>query len=153
MRRLNFLRSLVLSAVAASPFVATSAQAQWSNASVFTEDGVEIGVEPRIFALFAILNGAGYDKETVYGAPPLARPAFSEAREKLRQGLGRSTPKELVEIFQKYPATTEEYVAAILQLGPAPRFDDKAATSPLAKAIAAPLREWFNEEGGQSLMR
>ncbi len=134
--------------VAAAP-----AQAQWSAASVFTEDGVELGVEPRIFALYAILNSAGYDKESQFGPAPLEKPLYSKTREKTRQNLGRSTSKELIALFEKNPAPVQDYVAAVLELGPAPRFDDKAATSPLAKALAPALREWFNEEGGSALLR
>ena len=145
--RFTFVVGLVVAA-AAFP-----ARAQWSSASVFTEDGVELGVEPRIFALFAILNGAGYDHETIRGPLPLERPKFSATREKLRQNMGRSTSKELVALIDKHPAPVQDYVAAVLELGPAPRFDDKAATSPLAKALAVPLREWFNEEGGSALLR
>jgi hypothetical protein len=155
MRRL--LPALVLRAgvvaAAVSPFVASDAHAQWSSASVFTEDGVELGVEPRIFALFALMNSAGYDKESVFGPPPLERPAFEPTREKLRQNLGRSSLKEAADLFAKFPGSTVDYVNAVLELGPAPKFDDKAAKSPLAKALAGPLREWFNEEGGSSLLR
>lgn len=145
-------RLLGLFVVVAGAF-ASPASAQWSSASVFTEDGVELGVEPRIFSLYAVLNGAGYDKESQHGPAPLEKPLYSKTREKVRQNLGRSASKELVAIFEKNPAPIEAYVAAILELGPAPRFDDKAATSPLAKALAAPLREWFNEEGGSALLR
>jgi hypothetical protein len=139
--------------VVAATFAAAPASAQWSSASVFTEDGVELGVEPRIFSLFAILNSAGYDKESQFGPPPLETPLYSKTREKLRQNLGRSTSNDLIALFEKHPATVQEYVAAVLELGPAPRFDDKAATSPLAKALAEPVREWFNEEGGSALLR
>lgn len=143
---------LVLGVVVVGSYAAP-ASAQWSSASVFTEDGVELGVEPRIFALYAILNSAGYDKESQFGPAPLEKPLYSKTREKIRQNLGRSTSKELITLFEKNPAPVEAYVAAILELGPAPRFDDKAATSPLAKALAPPLREWFNEEGGSALLR
>jgi hypothetical protein len=155
MRRLlpaAFFR-LTVAAVAAVPFVAGAAQAQWSSASVFTEDGVELGVEPRIFALFALMNSVGYDKESLFGAGPLERPVYAAAREKLRQNLGRSSSKELADLFAKNPGTVQDYVDAVLQLGPAPKFDDKAATSPIARALAGPLREWFNEEGGSALLR
>jgi hypothetical protein len=137
---------LVLAAVA-------PARAQWSSASVFTEDGVELGVEPRLFALYAILNAAGYDVETIRGPLPLERPKYSVTREKLRQNVGRSTSPELLKLIEKNPVSVQEYAAAVLELGPAPRFDDKAATSPLAKALAVQLREWFNEEGGSALLR
>ncbi|MBM4279755.1 MAG: hypothetical protein FJ137_03070 [Deltaproteobacteria bacterium] len=144
-------RSLFLFAIVAA--ASTGARAQWSSASVFTEDGVELGVEPRIFALFALMNSVGYDKETVFGPGPLERPQYAAARDKLRQNLGRSSSKELAELFEKNPGSVQDYVDAVLQLGPAPRCDDKAATSPLAKALAGPLREWFNEEGGSALLR
>ena len=153
MRRLSSLRALVLSAAALASLFAGNAHAQWSSASVFTEDGVELGVEPRIFSLFALMNSAGYDKETMFGPPPLERPAFEPTREKLRQNLGRSSLQEAADLFGKFPGSTQDYVNAVLELGPAPKFDDKSATSPVAKALAGPLREWFNEEGGSSLLR
>jgi hypothetical protein len=149
----SLVRPLALLTVAVAPFFAGEARAQWSSASVFTEDGVELGVEPRIFSLFAILNSVGYDKETLFGPAPLEKPQYSAAREKLRSNLGRSSVKELGELFQKNPAPLAAYIQAVLELGPAPRFDDKAATSPLARALAGPLREWFNEEGGSALLR
>ena len=133
--------------------LAPGANAQWSSASVFTDDGVEIGVEPRVFAVFALLNGAGYDKETVFGPAPLERPGYSQTREKLRANVGRSSNKPIFDLIAANPGTVEQYIEAALQLGPAPRFDATAATSPLAKALAPALREWFNEEGGSSLVR
>ena len=128
-------------------------RAQWSSASVFTEDGVELGVEPRIFALYAILNGAGYDSESVHGPLPLQRPKYSAMREKLRQNIGRTTSPELIKLIATHPVSVQEYAAAVLELGPAPRFDDKGAVSPLAKQLAVHLREWFNEEGGSAQLR
>ncbi len=133
---------------------ATPASAQLSSSSVFTDDGVEIGVEPRVFSLFALLNDAGYDNESVLGSEPLLRPKFSTVREKLRANQGRSgSNKGIIETVEKYPGSVDVYVAAVLELGPAPRFDDKAAKSPIAKALAPFIREWFNEEGGSSHMR
>jgi hypothetical protein len=154
MRRFQFRSSLRCTLVAAGLTLLASggANAQWSNASVFTEDGVELGVEPRIFALFALMNSVGYDKETVLGPQPLERPLFSAAREKLRQNLGRSTSKDLAELFRT-PGSVKTYVDAVLELGPAPRFTVSETASPLARSLAGPLREWFNEEGGAALLR
>lgn len=132
---------------------ALPAAAQWSSASVFTDDGVEIGIEPRVFGVFALLNEAGYDKESAFGAAPLERPLYSAIREKLRTNMSRNANKAFADVVAKYPGSVDSYIDAALQLGPAPRFDDKAATSPLAKAMAPLLREWFNEEGGGALLR
>jgi hypothetical protein len=134
-------------------FAALPANAQWSAASIFTDDGVEIGVEPRVFALFALLNEAGYDKETVFGPAPLERPQFSPTREKLRANMSRNANTAAAGLFAKYPASVATYIDAVLELGPAPRFDDKAATSALAKDLSKVMREWFNEEGGSALLR
>lgn len=147
------MRTPFVSLFALVLLAALPAQAQWSSASVFTEDGVELGVEPRVFAVYALLNAAGYDKESVFGPLPLQRPRFSATREKLRQNIGRSNSPELSALIEKNPVSAQVYAAAVLELGPAPRFDDKAATSPLAKALAPLLREWFNEEGGSALLR
>lgn len=157
MSRLSFrLPSLRLGAAVAAVvagLAAAPASAQLSSSSVFTDDGVEIGVEPRTFALFALLNEAGYDNESVLGSEPLLRPKFSVVREKLRAQQSRSGNKAVVDVIEKFPGTVDVYVAAVLELGPAPRFDDKAAKSPIAKALAPFIREWFNEEGGSSQMR
>ncbi len=139
-------------AVAAAAF-ALPASAQWSSASVFTDDGVEIGIEPRVFCMFALLNEAGYDKETAFGPAPLELPAFSATREKLRANASRSSNKPLVELILKNPGTVREYIDAALELGPPPRFDDSQAKSSIAKALAPAIREWYNEEGGSSMLR
>lgn len=139
--------------VAACATFAAPAAAQWSSASVFTDDGVELGIEPRVFAVFALLNEAGYDKETVFGPAPLERPLYTPIREKLRANLSRNSNKAVADLVAKYPGSVGSYIDAVLELGPAPRFDDKTARSPLAKALAPVLREWFNEEGGGALLR
>lgn len=153
-RLMPHLRSAsVIACLSSCVFAAAPAAAQLSSSSVFTDDGVEIGVEPRLFALFALLNEAGYDNESVLGTEPLLRPKFSVTREKLRSNQGRSVNKALIDVIDKNPGKVDAYVVAVLELGPAPRFDDKAAKSPLAKALAPFIREWFNEEGGSSHMR
>lgn len=132
--------------------------AQWSQA-LYTEDGVEIGVDGRVFALFAMLNGLGFDDDTVRGPAPVKKPLHAPARVKARQNLGRPGPsfKALDAVLAKNPLDKSAYVAAVLELGPAPNFDlpaDKAGgASALAKAIAPPLREWFNEEGGAGVLK
>jgi hypothetical protein len=140
-------------AVAMFAIGALPASAQWSGASVFTDDGVEIGIEPRVFCMFALLNEAGYNTESLSGPAPLELPKFSPIREKMRANASRSSNKALVDLILKNPGTVQQYIDAALELGPAPRFDDSAAKSSIAKALAPAIREWYNEEGGSSMLR
>lgn len=153
MRRLC---SVVVAALVASPLVlASEARAQWTNAqSLYTEDGVEVGVDGRVFALFAMLNGVGFDDDSLRGPAPVKKPLHTSARQKARQNLGRPGPalKAFDALLAKNPLDLQAYVAAVLELGPAPNFEDKDA-SPLAKALAGPMRDWFNEEGGAQILR
>lgn len=133
---------------------AAPASAQWSAQSLYTEDGVEIGVDGRVFTLFAMLNALGFDDDTSRGPPPVKKPLHAPARQKARQNLGRPGPslKALDAVLAKNPLERSAYVAAVLELGPAPNFEDKGASA-LAKAIAGPMRDWFNEEGGAGILK
>jgi hypothetical protein len=131
--------------------VAAPATAQWSSAAVVTEDGVELSVDARVFALFAVLNALGYDDDTVTGPPPLSQPQYAAARSKLRSSLGRIEVKDLKALVDKNPAPVRDYVAAVLELST--NLDAPATASPLCKSLAGPLKEWFLDEGGNSLLR
>jgi hypothetical protein len=122
---------------------------------MYTEDGVEIGVDSRVFALFGMMNALGYDDDTVRGPAPLHRPQYASARSKLRANLGRpgAALKAFDDVLSKNPGDPAQFTAAVLELGPAPNFEDKAAKSALAKAIAGPMRDWYNEEGGAGVLR
>ena len=123
--------------------------------SLFTEDGVELGADARLFTLFSMLNGAGYDADDRVGPAPLFRPQYSAARAKIRQNLGRrgSSVKALEDVIAKNAVPMSAYVSAALELGPPPSFDAPKGASALAKAIAAPMAEWYSDEGGAQLLR
>ncbi len=152
------MRSSLLAAalITASALTASgAAHAAWSNAqSMVTEDGVEIAVDGRVFTIFSMLNALGFDDDTVRGPAPIHKPIFAAARVKVRDNLGRPGPSlaALQKVFDKHPLERDAFVAAALELGPAPNFEDKGA-SPLAKAIAGPMRDWYNEEGGVGIHR
>ena len=149
-----FLSRLPLIFVGLVLCVATiPAQAQWSSSSVFTEDGIEIGVDARVFSLFATFNAVGYDIDSIVGPEPLLRPQYAAARQKLRGNLGRQVLQDIQNVVDKHPKPIAEYVRAVLELGPAPKFESPKNASALAKALAEPLREWFNEEGGAALLK
>lgn len=131
------------------------AVAQWSNVqSLYTEDGVEVGIDSRVATLFVMLNALGFDVDTLVGPAPLERPQHTKARERARASLSRpgAALKALGAVIDKNPKPREEYLAAALELGPAPNFEIKGG-SPLARAIAEPMRDWLNEEGGAQLLK
>lgn len=151
MRLVSMSLAAVLVVVAAAP-----ARAQWGQtASLYTQDGVEVTVDPRVFSLFALMNALGYDEETERGPPPLRLPKYSKPRATLRANLGRvgSAAKAFAAVAEKNPKPVEAYVRAALELGPAPRFEAPKDASPLAKAIAGPIQDWFGDEGGANTLR
>lgn len=134
---------------------AAPAAAQWSNVqSLYTEDGVELGVDSRVATLFVMLNALGFDQDTLVGPVPLERPQHTKARERARASLGRpgAALKALGAVIDKNPKPRAEYLAAALELGPAPNFELKGGSA-LAKAIAEPMRDWLNEEGGAQMLK
>lgn len=149
------MKQLTFSLLIVLPLAAAPAAAQWSNVqSLYTEDGVEVGIDTRVATLFVMLNALGFDVDTLVGPAPLERPLHTKARERARASLGRpgAALKALGAVIDKNPRPRAEYLAAALELGPAPNFDLKGG-SPLAKAIAEPMRDWLNEEGGAQLIK
>src|SRR5689334_864675 len=110
------MRSLFVALVLA--LSAPAANAQWSAQNLYTEDGVEIGVDSRIFTLFAMLNGLGFDEDTLRGPAPLHRPQYASGRVKARQNLGRPGPslKALDAVLAKNPVEKPALIAAVLEL-------------------------------------
>jgi hypothetical protein len=137
-------------ALAAAP-----AAAQWGGASLFTQDGVELTVDKRVFAVFALLNAHGYDKDSVKGPAPLERPQFSSARVKVRERFRRPGPavRGFGEVVAKNPAPVMDYVRAALTLGDAPRFAPTKGSPKLAKAMSKHLKSWWGQEGGAAAYR
>ncbi|MBI1947452.1 MAG: hypothetical protein HYS27_17290 [Deltaproteobacteria bacterium] len=135
--------------------VAAPAHAQWSSVqSLYTEDGVEVGIDTRVATLFVMLNGLGYDGDTLVGPLPLERPQHTKARERARASLGRpgAALKALGAVVDKNARPRADYLAAALELGPAPNFEVKGGSA-LATAIAGPMRDWLNEEGGAQVVK
>lgn len=147
---------LALVAVVAGALFSVSAFAQWSKGgSLFTQDGVEISVDARVFAVFAMLNGVGYDQETIHGPPPLHAPEFAEARKSARNRMGRpgTAVQTFGEVVKKHPVEASAYVDAALRMGAAPRFEVPKGAPKLTKDIAPSVGAWFNEEGGAAIYR
>lgn len=128
-----------------------AASAQWGkSASLFSEDGVEVSLDVRVFGVFALLNAIGYDAEQELGPPPLRRPQFSAVRDEMRSRMGRPGPatQMMKQVVKDFAVSASSYTEAALELGAAPKFEAPADASALAKALVEPLRNWHNEEGG-----
>lgn len=134
--------------------LALPASAQWgSGAGLYTDNGIEVSVDARVFAVFALLNANGYDKD-LEGPPPLYRPQHSEARTSTRRRFGRpgAATRSFADAVKKTPAPPADYVEAALALGAAPKFS-RPNKGKIARAIAKPVASWFNEEGGAAIFR
>jgi hypothetical protein len=137
--------------VAGTLFLAFGSPAQWgSGNAVYTEQGIEISADSRVVSLYAMLNGHGYDEETVRGPPPLKLPQYTEARVKARTAMGRpgTGMRKLGKLIEKKPGSARKYIKSVLQLGQSPTFEPPGKITKLGKAVYGPLRTWYNEEGG-----
>lgn len=145
-----------LALAAGGALLTTSAAAQWSKGgSLFTQDGVEISVDARVFTVFALLNAVGYEHETIHGQPPLRPPQFSEARKGARNRMGRpgAAVRSFEEVVKKNPGEASTYVEAALRLGNPPRFTAPKGAPKLSAEMAPLMDSWFNEEGGAAIYR
>lgn len=146
--RTVFCTTALLSAVL---LLALESSAQWgSGNAVYTKQGIEISADSRITALFAMLNGQGYDAEEQRGPPPLQLPQYTQARVKARSALGRpgTGMRKFGKFIESKPGSVRKYIKATLQLGPSPTFEPQGKISKIGKGIYMPMRTWFNEEGG-----
>lgn len=104
--------------------------------SIYTENGFEIRRDDRIFALFAALNVAGYEKAETVRTLPFAKFAWHPLRVKVRQQLATSGEKvkpAIDQFLDTHQQPIEAYVAAALTLAPSAPF---AATPETPKAMA-----------------
>ncbi|MGA1354951.1 MAG: hypothetical protein ACO32I_09290, partial [Candidatus Limnocylindrus sp.] len=132
------------------------ARAQWTKgSSLYTQDGVEIAVDARVFSTFALLNSVGYQAETRFGPPPLRMPQFAAVRAATRERMGRpgASTRAFSEVVARHSVEPQAYIAAALELGPAPRFEAEPKASTLAKELSPVLQSWFNEDGGAVIYR
>ena len=129
---------------------ATPAAAQWGGAGLFTEEGIAVTADSRIFTLFALLNAVGYNEESRFGKPPLKAPQFSEARSAFRESLRRpgASVKAFGDAVQESPASVETYIEGALSLSPSPEFKRYKSSTKLGKKLSKSMKSWFNKSGG-----
>jgi hypothetical protein len=134
-RTLKICLALLLVTVAVAPSLARAEEEDLLS-SIYTENGFEIRRDDRIFALFAALNAAGYDKAEPTRTLPFPRYAWHPLRTKVRGQLSASTEKVKPAIDQYLDAhqqPIEAYLAAALTLSPSAPFTTGAE---LPKALS-----------------
>jgi hypothetical protein len=152
------MKKLALVLATSAAIAAAPVAAQWGSGGLFTQDGVEVSVDERVFAVFALLNAIGYDLESEKGPAPVYAPKFSDARNDTRRRFGR--PGSAVRAFEgavaKNAGEASAYARAAVHLGAAPKFSapkGKGAEVKIAKALSKHVAAWYNEEGGGALYR
>jgi hypothetical protein len=98
---------------------AARAEADWF-ASVYTPGGVEVRSDARLFALYALLNRAGYDRGPLRREHPVPAYRYPPARVRIREALATAdaTVVERAEaFFDEHPVPLERYLAWALRSG------------------------------------
>jgi len=119
----------------------------WAN-SVYSEGGVELRIDERIFTLYAALNELGLDDAPVGRRDPLPKREFDPVRRAVRDSIVM-TPDlraRFEAFFDQHPLPLRSYVAYTLSLGDAPGFK-AAAKAPAGaeslKGFEALLGEFY----------
>lgn len=110
----------------------TLAHAQDWASSLYTEGGVELRVDERVFTLFAALNALGFDDAPVSRKDPIAKREFDPIRQAVRDviKLDAGLRKEFEAFFDKHPKPIRSYTAFALAVGDAPTFTVDPARLP-----------------------
>ena len=127
------------------------ASAQWgSKADMYSEDGVQVGVDSRVFSVLTMLNQHGFNAEKYLGPEPLKQPQYSETRVRIRKLMRRLGPvqKKFRGFIDKTPKAFDWYVSQALIAGKAPGFETTMSDDAEVRAIAEYLHNWYHEEGG-----
>jgi hypothetical protein len=103
----------------------------WAS-SLYTEGGVELRVDERVFTLFAALNALGFDDAPVGRKDPIPKREFDDIRQAVRDvvKLDSATRKEFEAFFDKHPKPIRSYTAFALAVGDAPTFTVDPARLP-----------------------
>ncbi len=123
------LRALATFAVLA---VSTPALADDWASSLYSEGGVELRADERIFTLFAALNALGLDDAPVTRKDPVPKREFDPVRQKVRDAvrLDPALRAKFEAFFDKHPSPIRTYSAFTLALGEAPKFALEKALPP-----------------------
>lgn len=126
MRRFLLRCTTALAAVLLlAPAVANAAD-DWAN-SLYSEGGVEVRADERVFTLFALFNAMGMNDAPILRKDPILKREYDPVRERVRDLL-RIDPKlrpEVEAFFDAHPQPIRSYIAFVLSVGQAPTFEVK----------------------------
>ncbi|WP_224249821.1 hypothetical protein [Hyalangium gracile] len=94
------------------------AETDWF-ASVYTPAGVEVRADARVFALFCLLNRAGYDAGPLRREHPVPAYRYPPARVRVREALASADPAVLQRaqaFFDAHPLPLERYLALTVRI-------------------------------------
>jgi hypothetical protein len=112
---------------------------------LITPQGVELVNDPRVFVLFAALNGLGFSDESERKGPPLRAPVYHGIRESAREAMRKEEAKlaELRKFIDQHPGAMEAYLGAVLShdLGSDKPLDDAPSSAKGLKEVLPLLRK------------
>jgi hypothetical protein len=103
--------------VLAAAVVSTAAQRDWF-ASVYSDSGVEIRADERIYTLYALLNAMGYDDAPLRRAQPVPARQMHSVRLAVREAL-EIDPRDREKcdaFFDRHPQSADQYGRYVLSL-------------------------------------
>ncbi|HWV37141.1 MAG TPA: hypothetical protein VN033_01570 [Vulgatibacter sp.] len=144
------LRNLarLVPALVVSLVVPAMASAQDWASTIYSEGGVELRIDERIFTLYAALNELGLDDAPVTRRDPLPKREFDPVRRQVRDAIVMNPDlrARFEAFFDQHPLPLRAYVAYTLALGDAPAFKLEGkgpAGSESLKGFEALLAEFY----------
>jgi hypothetical protein len=124
-------------------------------ASVYTDEGIEVRADERVFTLYAVLNAMGYDEAPLARAAPVAKRELHPVRARLRGGfhLAPELAGELDAFFDAHPFSAEEYARYALSLGGPPGFERTSASAPRLQGFELLLARAYQAGGVAALFQ
>ena len=121
------------------------AETDWF-ASLYTNEGIELRADERVFALYAMLNAMGYDDAPVIRQLPVPAREMHLVRLKARAALRLESSEEekLNSFFNGHPQSADEYGRYVLSLKGPPGFERTPATPQDLKSFEGLLADGYS---------
>jgi hypothetical protein len=127
--------------------VPARAEKDWF-ASLYTNEGIELRADERLFVLYAALNAMGYDEAPVVRRLPVPSREMDPVRLALREQvkLDPALVTRLAAFFDGHPESAEAYARYVLTLNGPGGFEAPAGSKSSLKGIEALLAEVYSSQ-------